>query len=63
LFVEDGRAGFGPFAVPRGIYDVVGGPQELVNCLVKQVRLFVGHIEFDRDGAADLHTHHKQTHA
>jgi hypothetical protein len=62
VVVENGRAGFDPLAVARGVNDVVGGPAELVNRLVKQVRLLVGHVDLDRDGAADLHTRHNLIH-
>ena len=36
--------------------DVVRGPLKLLNRLVKKAGVALGHIEFDRDGAPDLHT-------
>ena len=35
--------------------DVVGSPQELGDSFMEEVGVAVGHIEFDRDGATDLH--------
>lgn len=61
--MQDGRTGFSPLAVPRGVHDVIGRPQELVNRLVKQVRLIVRHVEFDRDSSTDLHITHNPTYA
>lgn len=41
-----------PVWFPRDVYDVVGGVEEVVSCLVEKVSGTLAHIEFDGYGSS-----------
>ena len=56
FFLQLGLARGLVFTLPCVVYDVVSGPQKLIDCLSEKCGVFTAHVEFDRDSAPHLHT-------